>query len=780
MLPRSVSTLADAVGLFRRKANAGQIPNRKTGALRSLSETEQQVVISHVTTAIRAASGSAEPMSVRVAPHLEVLVDFAKRDAEEHGRSPDREASSVRLFLMVVEGREPKTQRRVVRDAILPAWLPLYDALTGLRDGNANRRSPRSARYPGYLYGLQSFLQLRDIQSPHDIPTYETICTWAGKEGVKRKDLDNWFTAYRTARAACDASLPELAPSPIGRHRGLKGLPNLQALVDGAARRDANAAKILGDRTAHDVTDQLDLVKILAPHIGDALQAYLDHTTKSGAWQQSVVTAASCLVAELVRLGNADELHDLDLIDLTTRRVPIQLGESRESGLGLLRRHVDSSGPADISLLRAWADAAARRSFASSPIELRDARIPQDEVPWYTDAIFNDASAIWSVTDFVYGQGSGAAHGGMATAAPERWARVRAEHDLLRQHMKAVNGRRQSDRHKDKSLLDFTWATVVCAGLSRLWREVMDLRQRYHALSAKHPEDAPVRARARRQYHDRLKDYVLAALLLDDGLRIKNYAMGRVGLHFLPDVVRGTHGGWQRIAGLRTSFRGYDRDAGLKISRSAKGAERTRTRGLLPGIMDMELLSDYWFEARPHDLAACGLIESIDAFDPDQDNFTLFVSPVSTHPCGAYGPPSLSGRFGKFLHGFMRDVLGREVPDWGELRGRNADQSAKSVWRGIFGAHPARQLIATYVGGIRNDWGHASALTNDAIQTLQIHYTEVKPFFEDAMTRSGIEHPHHFDEVVDRLWRGEVIDWATFDPNDPAASLRPEGGGGSP
>jgi hypothetical protein len=778
MLPQRVRTLGQAIEFFTQKSTEGKVPNRKTGGLRSLSPAEISVVVSHVTTAVRAASGSSDPLAVELAPYLEVLVDFAKRDAEEHGRSAKREASSVRLFLSVVEGREIKTQRRVVRHAILPAWLPLYDALTRLKDRNGNRRNPRSSRYPGYLYGLQSFLQLRGIRSPRDLPVYKTLWEWADEDGIGRKKLDNWFTAYRAARSAYDPSLPDLAPSPVGRHRGLRGLENLDPLVRQAAARDSEVTAALGDRTAYDV-DQRELITMLAPSVGEAVELYLNHTSRSSVWMETVVTSMSCFLAELVRMGRNDSLVDLDLLDLVYQKVTIRNSGARMNSTKLLERHLGGfEGESSVSLLRAVVDAAARRSFAASPIGLVDDKVPDDEVPFYTAAMFNDLSAVWAVTDFVYGQGSGAASGGLAKLDPPAWTRIRTEYELLRQHMKEINRRRQPSGHVDKSLLAFTWSALVCAGLSRLWKDVRQLRDRYHEVCGKCPEGTPARAKARRAYHRKLKDYILAAILLDDGLRIKNYARGRVGVNFIPDVVRDETGHWDRIVGLTTRFRGFDASAGLKIQRDAGGKERDRRRAVLPGIVDMELLTDYWLEARPHDLAACGLIGDVDAYGPDDDRFALFVSPHSTKPSGAYSPPSLSKRFGKFVHGFMRDVLGRDIPDWNQLRGRDADPEAKAKWRGLLGAHPARLFIASYVGGIRNRWSHASVLTNDAIATLQKYYTEVKPFFEDAKKNVGIEHPHHFDRVVDVLWSGEVIDWASFDPNDPAASIPPEGGEG--
>jgi hypothetical protein len=487
MLPNQIKTLREAIAHFREKAEAGKVRHRITGRCRRLSKIEQDVVISHATTAMKAACGQADPLDEPLAPYLEVLVSFAELDAEAHGRSSSREASSVRLFLGVVEGKELTTRRRVVREAILPAWLPLYDALANLRDANQNRRNPRSARYPGYLYALQTFLQIDRITSPYDLPAYDELRASVERRGVRRKELDNWLTAYRTARAQVDSSLPDLAPTPVERHRGLRGLPDLDRLITQAADRDPRVLNMIGAKTAHDVSDQLDLITALSPRIGEAVRLYLVGTSKSADWRASVVTATSCMLAELVRMGRADTLGDLDHLSLFTDTVELQVGHRRAGTVGLLERHISGfDQTARVSLLRAYIDRAARRSFDKSPIELADTEIPEDEVPWYTEAVFNELSAIWAVTDFVYGNGAGAPEGGLAAFDAERWQQIQMGYELLRRHMKAVNGRRQSTGHKDKARLDFTWATLVCVGLSDLWAETHALRTRYHEICGRY------------------------------------------------------------------------------------------------------------------------------------------------------------------------------------------------------------------------------------------------------------------------------------------------------
>lgn len=761
MLPNPIWTLQEAIAYFDRQNERGQIPNRKAGGFRTIGAAERRVILNDVRNALARAGREAgmsgtDPAALPLTPFLEVLEHFARVDAQEEGRSrPANRAASVRLFLAVLEGHEPRTRRRAIAESFLPAWVPLYEAVAGLEITNPNARQPRHRRYPGYLYQFQNFVLRHGVDRPEALPSYDQLRVWAEAERA-RKSLDNWLSAYRKGREAMGnpTFLPSLAPSPIGLHRGLRGL-DLSALLSR-----------VGCITPQEDMSVEELVRVLAPQIARAVDYYVEHAGKSTSWNETVINGASCLVAELVRMGMADELPELDLLDLFERRVAVEVVASRKGAIPILRRRLGTpAGPSTVSLLRRYVDEASRRSFQHSPMQPTTV-VPDGEVPIYTTALFNETSALWQVAEFVYGRAEGFPEPGMMEAKAEEWARIRLEYQLVRQHMKDTNVVRQAEGFKDKHLISITWAQAICVALPQLWRRAYALREAYHMACTKHEdvESRPVRA-ARARYFKALGRYVLTAVLLEDGLRVANYAGGRVGRNFLPEVERAEDGTWERIVGVRTFFRGYCDEAPLKVRRSEQGKERRRERSLRPGIVDMELLTDFWLELRPRALVSCGLIPSLEAYDPNQDTFALFVSPCSTREeHGGYTPARLSKNFGKVLHWMMREVFGRDVPTWKQLA---ADKTLRHKWRGLFGAHATRLLIATYWGVVRERWSIARELTNDKIVTLQSFYGVFEGWVAEARARQGIENPDHFNDLVDRLRGGAIIDWGTFDPERP-------------
>jgi hypothetical protein len=134
----------------------------------------------------------------------------------------------------------------------------------------------------------------------------------------------------------------------------------------------------------------------------------------------------------------------------------------------------------------------------------------------------------------------------------------------------------------------------------------------------------------------------------------------------------------------------------------------------------------------------------------------LFASPheKAGTRAGCYvDTSSVSQAFGRALHWIVTEVLGRNLPAWG------SEQLSKE-YRALFSAHVTRLLIATYWGGIRNNWTRACMLTDDTEGTLRKSYSRVGAMMIERMCRPGWSNPHHFDEEMDRIFRGEVIDWS--------------------
>jgi hypothetical protein len=93
------------------------------------------------------------------------------------------------------------------------------------------------------------------------------------------------------------------------------------------------------------------------------------------------------------------------------------------------------------------------------------------------------------------------------------------------------------------------------------------------------------------------------------------------------------------------------------------------------------------------------------------------------------------------------------VPDW-------ESSERTTEWRFLFGAHSIRTLIATYWGGVREDWAYASFLTNDTETTLRRAYNVASgSSLQAKYAMKDWEHPKYFDEYMDRIRGGEEIDW---------------------
>lgn len=100
-----------------------------------------------------------------------------------------------------------------------------------------------------------------------------------------------------------------------------------------------------------------------------------------------------------------------------------------------------------------------------------------------------------------------------------------------------------------------------------------------------------------------------------------------------------------------------------------------------------------------------------------------------------------------------------------------SDERLRNKYRGLFGMHITRQLIATYIGGILGEWSRAAYLTNDREATLRQFYQAFKDQMDEAFQQDGIRHPSYFDDVVRVLRSGKRIDWAAFDPTRPDETM---------
>lgn len=354
-----------------------------------------------------------------------------------------------------------------------------------------------------------------------------------------------------------------------------------------------------------------------------------------------------------------------------------------------------------------------------------------------------------------------------------------------------------ADRKAKARLLQLvTLPMILCVGLPALRREVLRLREVWHAALIRHPE-APCHRRvlrAEEEYDRLLTLYLVFTVFLADGLRVANYAGARLGCveertlaentarggtvvqsfcHIQP-LIGADRGG---LRGVKTNFYGDDHPiVKLKIDKVPGSEEwREHPHWLRPGIVDMELLWDYLTRVRPKRLASQGLIPDAAAYelerDVAEDHFALWVSDTrSADPyravTGAYSTQSISEMFGRVLHWICTATLGRALPAWGPELAR--------AYPMVFSAHSSRLLLGTHLYGILDRKMDAAVLLNDTIRMVERRYSVTEA---SMIHRTGWEHPRFFDAFFARIWdQNEVIDW---DQEDPLAGLprehRPRG-----
>lgn len=767
---------SDAKQLFSARAAAGTVINRKTGQSRTLSDSRLRVIVSNVRTALAAASGlPAEAVDAcELGPYVASLAEIGRATAVSRGKDDPRNvAANITLFLAALYGEYEESSRHgyarrrpVTRERVLPDWLPLYDTLVALADEEPTKRT-----FSSQLVHFQDLALRNGVRTPRGVPDdFVTVSSWAQSAGIKSNKFQAMAAAFRTARLRLgDLSLATFYQRVNTSDRGLRGLPDLTERLHAA-----------GCQADPLTVPTVDIVRFLAPKLGPALDRHLDEGRRrhrSPGWVEEQVGMASRFIAELIRQGY--DPAPLTWVDLFEQTVVV---EGSSEGDDMLAEVLGSDYTAveHMSLFRSIVESAARESAARSPLTLIETEgIRRDgEVPFYTLKVRQDAMYAFMLTNAIYGAA-------MQKADRDRWLRIAAEYDIVRQQIAERTDASRTRGHLDKSRILLLWPQAVCIGLHALRQRVLAVEARKDAFYARRGHfDTTTGRRILKEFDEVLKEYVLTAVLLDDGLRIKNYAGAMAGEHLKPEVVRDRSDRWVAFRRMETSFRGFDTpEVSLKVARDVREAERCRTRLLTPGVVDHRLLYIYWTESRPRDLVRRGTLRSVEQFSPDTDHFAVFIAPraggrrkIRRSPVderrrrsGQYTPDQLSKIIGRVLHWMVRDVLGRDVPAWD-------DPVRTKEWRGVFAAHVTRTLLATYFGGIRKDWVYACEVTDDTEITLRRNYVKIRSAVVARLREAGPENPHHFDAVIDRMRAGRDGDdwdafWAAFDPNEPTLAL---------
>lgn len=755
-MPTSSQLLEGALERLR----AGQVPRLDGQGAITLSSARERVLRSQWLTTmdyvvdIEELDAGAE--SVEVGPYLARIDDYARRAATHAHLGRSTIASFVSNVLLLVRAavgmapgaRRPERAPSIAAEDLSPAWASGLEVLQ-----SAARHDVRvHSSYPSALGRLAKLARLHQCECPEDMPDDHAL--WKQRAlaaGFSDSDFQYSLSAFRKARSLTGdgCAWPSLRAAANEGCRGVRSVPGLrEKLAARGCSRDPRAMTLL------------EIIEVLAPYIHSDLVAYLEYGTprNRASWPADQVAGVSRLLFALFALG-IDPV-DMDTVDLyvetvrTDVPVPARTRRSKRGG--------DAGNERPLSLARAAFDYMARLSVRQSYLA------PRTDVPgpisFYTAVVQADETRLWLLTRH--------AHESVVSAADrETWLRCSLEREALVSTMRRHNAGLDLVGHMRKlALLDWiTLPQAVLIGLPALRIAARAHRERWldrgGVIGGPHFEEAAEAAFR----------WVLCTILLDDGLRIKNYTGALAGLHIKPV--------WNHacIVGLETTFHGIADEDRVRLKKArAEGTreENTRRRVISPALIDSEVLTFYWTTVRPWRLTQCGALSSLDAFDARSDRFAVFVSRRSndvcdvdgvSRPTGRYdGTDDLSNAFGRAIHWVITEVLRRrDVPAWDSPR-------FKEECRGIMGAHRiVRLLSGSFWGFEAGDWDYASWITNDTMKTLRAHYAAMSTAQRQALAegRKGLDAPGHFVKAMLHIRHGGAVDWERFNPLRPDDAL---------
>ena len=792
-------TFPVAVRCFVTASERGQVPNRKTGKMGTLKASRRAPILSNVRKALEHAlqalhGGRAVSYETIESTDLTPLLTtlpmhgrLAAQAEEMNAKAVSKIESNVRLFVSVVLGRDVvKDRQPVERQRVLAAYQPLYDAVSAFVEADGckhlNKRRPLRRGFVKWV----ELATANGAATPAEVPDdYATIMGWGERLGWRKKDVAYALNAWRRAVELADA--PYAMAWDLVVHNGV----GIKSLMDFPAR--ARAVGVLADLASATAGD---LLPAFAPKLATALDWVIAQGLGDGlsrSWAADMRDAASWVVAGLIRLG--EDPSTLTWYDLWTVRRTVEVTADEDQDDQLAQYGISGGATtAEHSLMHRVLDTTARRSYELSHLWLLNADHAQDDVPVYTDSLLGNLEMAWVVTDRFFGPR-------MHQQRPELWAQARVEYDTMQQHTARYNKARILMGRKAKDKLVITWPQLICMGLPWLAKQCYELRSKVATCLANrgHLESRDSQE-VLNQYCAALTEYAIVALVTDDTLRVKNYAGAMAAEHVKIEPRLAPDGTWRGVEKIRTSFTCLDDDSVALKSKKVSDSEHNKRldRRVTPGIVDHTLWFEYWTVARPRALVAAGLLPNVEAFDPAADHYAVFITPrpsaeqrdeyrralTEWHTHRAAGEeaslPSwrgnlsedmLSNAYGEALHRICVELLQRDIPAWG------SDDLTKD-YRGLFAAHIARLMAATYLGGVRNDWQEATYRTNDEEATLRKHYVHLSAWAKQHKHLEGPEGLHWFDKVMDRLMQLRSGDdvrwpqfWELFDPERPDLAL---------
>jgi hypothetical protein len=682
-----------------------------------------------------------------------------------------------------------------------PAWAPLADVLLSLV-GNG-KSEIRFLAQCATLVG-------REGEAPAELPTYAELVEGATKyyngdvERAKTR-LAQAATVYRRARrllmdlpgadqAALRRSIAFLSPLPVGRATHLGVEPDTYSMLDakGLVAEEMSPA---------------DMFRALFPALAEDYDTWLARTD-SGI-NATATTRDLCfqtllrLAGWLIRAGHIDVI--VPLLDDPSR------SEVRPLRSLLSELHLDGLFAVSVEVAGSCAGVSGRQARRrgqrqkavqrcllahlieqEAPASLARSTVIDDSVDtttltgagglfYFTDAIRTNCERIWSMTEPVWQpellNGDAADKG--------RWALIKVCWEALKTDVQSrKKGRalppehRKLAKNKKKLIRTITLPQLQCVGMPLRRREIRRSGEEWEiarekAIAAKHPDpDAhPAVVDAAERYFDEgLVPHLMLSIVLEDGLRKKQYVRGRPGLHFDISLDVDADGNPTGVAGMRTNWTADKMDP-AHLKNWETNAEGRLDREVRFGFVDPDFLWRFLSVKRPRDLVAGGAVASLSGYDLRSDlrssdwAFFATTSAPSAVIGGARrnkGRPDrsrtdLADKIGEELYRVARLLRPELKQPWEEMR-------CDPTWRSLWAPHIARLLIASYWGGVRDDWDTAVYLTTDQRSTLEGEYAIVAADIKERTGRqiTHWEHPKAYDAWMDRMY----YDREVFDPLD--------------
>lgn len=789
-------TLAEALERVKAKSE-GESPEMSRSVALGLCSAASDGVRQALSEGERVPSRE-EVMGVDIRQFLPVLHTLAEQAAIRKGhQAPGDHASRAARWVEALTGERYDAKKLSI--PVPDRWKPLVDALPLL---------PNARSEIGFL--ARACTLAGEPDAPEKLPPRDALNEASLSESASGPQrISQCGTVYRRARRALlDGASGEEGRKQIRdsfapfkkqwthntSHLGIEDetYEIIEDILGRTARDDHGEVVPIGKAI---VTERLEgeyvspedmnaeqLLRVVAPIWAFTFDTWTsakeEGVQASSAHRNNCWGALQRVAGWVIRHGRGADLETMHLDDLIAISVEIE-GDVAVNKVMALRRTENAEQTrrrVKVSLLEALVEQEAEASLGRSTVAEADVAFPHGR-PWITDSIRATCERVWAIIWSVFRRDT-LRHGSEEDLA--RWGTIEARWNALFEEV--LVGRalppdyRTHGKDIAKMIRTVTLPQLVCVGLPLRRREIKELQADFHDAREKAAAsgyDDPdghraVKKAAKAYFEKAVIPHLALCLPLDDGLRKKQYSRGRPGTHFQLKLRYDDTGNPTGISEVTTSWTPHPNDvARYKNRKKAKTKTPPRDRDIRGGYVDLDLLWDFISWQRPRDLLAAGKIETLEDYDLERDlrgsPWALFPSPSTQTTRQDQSRQDLSAKAGQELHHVVRTWLRPELPTWNEIQG-------DPDWRELWAMHITRTLIASYWGGVRDEWGIAEYLTTDSIDTLKSDYNEVAHEIRDRLGHdsSHWEHPHAYDAWMDRLYRDREV----FDPpTDPDLPL---------